>query len=104
MSEDEASGNGSSESRSERFGWGEGRGRSNTYRGREGYGRGGYGRGGRGGTPTGVRNPRNVARFSGGSADMMGYVFELNGEQQKRGQFKDTLDMMRIYTSKNMQK
>ena len=35
---------------------------------------------------------------------MMGRVFQVNGEQRKRGQFKDTLDMMKIYTSKNMPK
>ena len=45
-----------------------------------------------------------MARFTGGSVDMLGHVFQVNGEQQKQGQFKDTLDMMRIYTSKNMQK
>ena len=28
----------------------------------------------------------------------------MNGEQRKRGQFKDTLDMLQIYTSKNIHK
>ena len=71
-------------------------GGSSTGRGGR-FGRGGQYRG-RGGT-----RPSRT-RFIGGSADMLGYVFQVNGEQRKRGQFKNTLDMLRIYTSKNMQK
>ena len=62
-------------------------------------------RGKKGGNrPTGGRKPQHVARFTGSSANMLGHVFQVNGEQRKRGQFKDTLDMLRIYTLKNMQK
>ena len=35
---------------------------------------------------------------------MLGHVFQVNGEQRTRGQFKDTLDMLRIYASENFPK
>ena len=35
---------------------------------------------------------------------MLGHVFQVNGEHRTRGQFKDTLDMLRIYASENFPK
>jgi len=35
---------------------------------------------------------------------MLGHVFQVNGEQRKRGQFKDTIDMLRIYIAKSIQR
>ena len=68
------------------------------------FGRGGQYRG-RGGTrPSRSKHSVNAALFIRGSAEMLGHVFQMNVEQRKRGQFKDTLDIMRIYTLKNMQK
>ena len=32
---------------------------------------------------------------------MLGHVFQVNGEQRKRGQFKETVDMLKIYASEN---
>ena len=57
----------------------------------------------RGGRTTGGRKLQHVARFTGSSANMLGHIFQVNGEQQKWGKFKDTLNMLRIYKSKNMQ-
>ena len=42
--------------------------------------------------------------FTGDSTEMNGHVFQVHGEQSKRGQFKDTLDMLRVYASKCMKK
>lgn len=36
--------------------------------------------------------------------EVMRHVFQVNGKQSKRGQFKGILCMLRIYTSKNIQK
>lgn len=35
---------------------------------------------------------------------MLGHVFQVNGEQRKQGQLKDTLDMLKIYASENFKK
>ena len=35
---------------------------------------------------------------------MLGRVFQVNGEQRKRGQFKDTVDILKIYASDNFKK
>ena len=35
---------------------------------------------------------------------MNGHVFQVHGEQRKRGQFQDTLDILRVYASKCMKK
>lgn len=88
----------SSDRRGGRSDRGNGQGRGGRYCGRGRYG-------GRGGSrPNRLRNPINVARFTGGSSDILWHIFQTSEEQRKRGQFKDTLDMMMIYTSRNMQK
>ena len=50
------------------------------------------------------KKPQNAARFIGGSPKMLGHVFQVNGEQRKRGQFKDTVDTLKIYASENFKK
>ena len=40
--------------------------------------------------------------FTGDSTEMNGHVFQVHGEQSKRGQLQDTLDMFRVYASKCM--
>ena len=42
--------------------------------------------------------------FTGDSTEMNGRMFQLHGEQRKRGQFQDTLDMVRVHASKCMKK
>lgn len=70
-----------------------------------GRGRGGRGRSGRGGyRGQKHRQQHHPARFTGASTKMLGHVFQVNGEQRTRGQFKDTLDMLRIYASENFPK
>ena len=53
------------------------------------------------GKPTKTQYP---ARFIGALVDIPGHVFQVNGEQRKKGQFRDMFDMLRVYTSKNCQK
>ena len=45
-----------------------------------------------------------IIDFTGDSTEMNGHVFQVHGEQIKRGQFQDTLDMLRVYASKCMKK
>ena len=35
---------------------------------------------------------------------MLGHVFQVNGEQRKRGQFKESVDMLKVYASENFKK
>ena len=42
--------------------------------------------------------------FTGYSTEMNGHVLQVHGEERKRGQFQDTLDMLRVYASKCMKK
>ena len=66
----------------------------------------GGGRGGRGGR-SGGRNdkkPQHTGKFIGTSSKMLGHVFQVNREQRKRGQFKDMLDMLKVYASENFAK
>ena len=35
---------------------------------------------------------------------MLRHVFRVNGEQRKRWQFKETVDMMEVYVSENFKK
>ena len=54
-----------------------------------------------------INNTHTVAGntdFTGDSTEMNGHVFQVHGEQRKRGQFQDTLDMLRVYASKCMKK
>ena len=44
---------------------------------------------------------RNID-FTGDSTEMNGYVFQVHGEQRKREQFQDNLDILRVYASKCM--
>lgn len=82
--------------------WG---GRNSRYQGRGGRDSYYQGRGGRGGEVSKWdKKPQNPSRFIGASSKMLGYVFQANGEQFKRGQFKDTLDMLKIYASENYTK
>ena len=47
---------------------------------------------------------QHVAKFEGMSPKMQGKVFQVNGEQRKQGQFKNTLDQLKIYASENFPK
>ena len=62
------------------------------------------GRSGRGGRGRRDRRPPNVARFTGASSKMLGHVFQVNGKQRKRGQFKESVDMLNVYVSENFKK
>ena len=42
--------------------------------------------------------------FTGDSIEMNGHVFQVHGEQSKKGHFQDTLDMLRVYASKYMKR
>ena len=42
--------------------------------------------------------------FTGDSTEMNGHVFQVHGQQSKRRQFQDTLDMLRVYASKCMKR
>ena len=42
--------------------------------------------------------------FVGDTPEMLGHVFQVHSEQRKRGQFQDTLDQLKIYTSTNYKK
>ena len=35
---------------------------------------------------------------------MLGHVFQVNGEQRKRGKFKEIVDMLKVYASENFKK
>ena len=50
------------------------------------------------------RGSNTRTKFVGESTRMLVHVFQVHGEQIKREQFRDTLDMLRIYTSKNFKK
>ena len=59
------------------------------------------GRSGRGGRGRKDRRPQSAPRFTGASSKMLGHVFQVNGEQRKRGQFKESVDMLKVYASEN---
>ena len=61
--------------------------------------RGRSGRGGRGNRRD--KRPHNVPRFTGASSKMLGHVFQVNEKQQKRGQFKETVNMLKVYASES---
>ena len=35
---------------------------------------------------------------------MLRHVFQVNGEQEKRGKFKETVNMLKVYVSENFRK
>ena len=47
---------------------------------------------------------QHPSSFVGATSKMLGHVFQVNGEQRKRGQFKDTLEILKIYASENFPK
>ena len=53
-----------------------------------------------------MRNKKmqHPSSFVGATSKMPGHVFQVNGEQRKRGQFKDTLGILKIYASENFPK
>ena len=62
------------------------------------------GRGGRGGRGNRNRKPQNASRFTGASSKMLGHVFQVNEEQRKRGQFKETVNTLKMCASENVKK
>ena len=62
-----------------------------------GGGKGGRGQSGRGG----YRKPNNARGvfFKGETKEMNGNVFQTHSEQKKRGQFQDTMDALKVYSS-----
>lgn len=50
------------------------------------------------------RAHRNEFGFKGACEDMQGHVFQMHGEQRKRGQFADTLEQLQNYTSSHFKK
>ena len=74
-------------------------GRNFKYRG---GGRGGRGQSGRGGYRK-TNNIRGVF-FKGETKEMNGNVFQTHSEQKKRGQFQDTMDALKVYSSTGYKK
>ena len=50
------------------------------------------------------KRPQNLSTFIGASSMMLGHVFQVNRGQRKRGQFKGTVDMIKIYASENFKR
>ena len=65
----------------------------------------GHGRG-RSGRYGSMRDKRmqHPSSFVGATSKILGHVFQVNGEQRKRGKFKNTLGMLNIYASENFPK
>jgi len=49
--------------------------------------------------PAGDSSYVSTANFRGACSGMDGHVFQVTGEQSKKGQFHETMDRMKVYTS-----